>query len=166
MIILISGVAAIPNSYGSMMAVRDFAEHPTLALVGSALLASSGSLIVGLALIFFPRAVLSHVIKPTEGVSTNALTYNDLQALALTVLGFYFITSGLFDAIYWWARTRLYLEAIGGGLKADWVREEMTGYISAAITIAGGLMVLLGARGISIVLSLLTRRDVTGRGDR
>jgi hypothetical protein len=154
--ILVSGVAGMPNTFVNLYSVHTReALHPSMVLLAmQTLFALSGPLIIGLVLIFFPSVVANRVIKTDVVGSEGSVGYRELQALAFSVLGVYFISIGVFDAVYWVARLRLYYRVIEDAAAAfprppAIAPDEFGGLVSSALYLMGGLILLFGATGIS-----------------
>jgi hypothetical protein len=109
-IILLSSVLAMPNIVVSLSTTINQGDSLELAIVMSALAVLLPALI-GLFLLWFPSAVTNRLISGAESETTFAIDYIKLQQLAFCVLGLYFISRALFDAVYLFARLKLYIQS-------------------------------------------------------
>jgi hypothetical protein len=154
--ILVCAIAGIPNTSVNlyMFGTRNELTPPLLVTLAPALFSVSGSVIIGLLLIYFPSTVVNRVVARDPAVTEGSIAYRDLQSLAFSVLGLYFICVGLFDLMYWAARGRLYYLAIDEAAAAfprlpSLAPDEFGGLVSATLQVVGGVALFFGARGLS-----------------
>src|SRR5215813_8136601 len=103
-IIIVHAVTSAPNTFVVLQFRADF--NPDSAGVAWLLtiVASGFPILVGLLLAYFPATIANKIVTPgTERVDTLTL-----QQLAFSVLGLYFISLAVFDAVYWLAKLRIY----------------------------------------------------------
>ena len=165
--ILVSGIAGLPNTFVNLyvFAARDALSPSVLPVLLQTLIAVSGALIIGLLLVFFPSIVANRVVNAEAVEKEGSVGYRELQALGFSVLGLYFVAIGFFDGVYWFARGRIYYEAISEAAAAfprppALAPDEFGGLVSSALHVLGGFCLLFGARGISRLV-----QKVRGAGD-
>ncbi|NJN05490.1 MAG: hypothetical protein HC814_02580 [Rhodobacteraceae bacterium] len=165
--ILVSGVAAIPDTLVNLLVL---AERYTVApllwqVVVQTIVAASPSMLIGLLLIFFPSAVANRIVNGEAVGPDGSVGYGQLQTLAFSVLGLYFIAVGLFEGVYWLARTRIYYVMVQEAAETfprvpAIAPEEFSGLVMAVTYLVGGFALLFGARGISRLV-----QKIRGVGD-
>lgn len=113
--------------------------------------------VIGVMLIYFPSIVTNRIISAKDEVESIA-KFEDLRPLAFSCMGLYFISSSLFDGIYWLAKLNIYYSAVA---KEQWIGsppaimpDDFAGIASTVFQLLIGLILLLGSKGIN---NLVTR---------
>jgi hypothetical protein len=164
-LIVVHGIAGIPDTFIDLylFASREIPESALRSALLASLLAGALPLFLGLMLIYFPSVVANRVV-PTDAIGREgSLAYQDLQALAFSVLGVYFIAMSLYDAVYWVAKARVYymiMENAAGTFPNPpaLLPDDFGGFVYAGVRFLGGVILLLGGRGLSGLLQRLRGR--------
>jgi hypothetical protein len=169
-LILVSGIAQIPNTFVNLYvyAGRDALSPAIFPIIFATITAASGPLIIGVLIIYFPSLVVNRVLNVDSLGPEGSVQYRDLQALAFSVLGLYFFSSGIFDAAYWIGKGRIYFHlveaaALGFPRPPAMGPDEVGGLFAAGLQILAGLGLFFGGRGL---VRLLQRARGTGDADR
>jgi hypothetical protein len=164
MCILTSGVAAIPQTFVSLLiySAQDAAAPPLLSVLAQTIAAASAALLIGCALIIFPSTVANRLVLIQSTSEEGSAQYGPLQKLAFSVLGLYFVAVGLFDIIYWYARARLYYSVVANAATAfpnapAMTPDDFSGFVSAVAYLIGGIVILVGAHRFSGLVRSTTR---------
>ena len=115
------------------------------------------SAIVGLALLYFPSKI-TYVIIGKHSVEPN-YSIAEFQSVAFSTLGLYFISAGLYDAIYWVAKVRLYYFVVEQNssyyLAPAMLPTEFAGIVATILQIIIGIGLLFGSKGLSALIAKL-----------
>jgi hypothetical protein len=147
-IIIVSSITAAPQTFIALLYRRgvDAAGNIDMWLV--AVVASAFPLIVGFALIYFPGTVTNRVVSAgAEPVDSLAL-----QQVAFSVLGLYFVTVAAYDAVYWWAKLRIYFaiyNELNFGRPDRLTQEDFAGLAATSAQFVAGVTLLFGGRGLA-----------------
>jgi hypothetical protein len=71
-----------------------------------------------------------------------------LQQVAFSVLGLYFVTVAAYDAVYWWAKLRIYFAVyneLNFGRPDSLRNEDFAGLASTGAQFIAGVVLLFGA---------------------
>ncbi|MFA6901487.1 MAG: hypothetical protein WC236_00220 [Gallionellaceae bacterium] len=157
-IILLSSILEMPRTVVSLSTTIDQGDSLESAIVMSALAVLLPSLI-GLFLLWFPDTVTNRLLSRPESEAAVAVDYKKLQQLAFCALGLYFISSALYDALYWFAKVKMYYSVFAVELtymKAPTLLpDDFAGIVSTALQFVIGIVLLLGGNGISTFVSKL-----------
>jgi hypothetical protein len=158
---LVVAVGSIPAS------ILPFFEPAYLQKAGLAVaLASAFSMfgvpfILGLLLIYFPKTVVTRVLR-IEGIEPqDGGEARFLERVAVSALGLWFAVQAVIDQVYhlskWHLYRRMMVDSYSGAAGPSIGPQEYAGIIAATIQLALGLWLLLGARGLVNALERLRR---------
>jgi hypothetical protein len=121
---------------------------PIVLTLGAVLL----DIALALALIVFPRVLADRIVGPELPAAGSPVEFEKLQNIALMTVGFYFLAEGLIGIV--WAFSALFLDRLAvygenSGLASIFTANSRTGLLRAAIRIVAGVLIILGARGLS-----------------
>jgi hypothetical protein len=150
---LVVAITAIPNAIGPFFNPQYVANAGLWAMTGVALFSVALPFAIGLLLIYFPRTVATQAlriegIEPAGGIQTTSL-----EKIAVSTLGLWLTIQALLDTAYTFSKWKLYSriilnqfpDASGPAIGPA----EFSGLITAALQLALGLWLLLGARGLA-----------------
>jgi hypothetical protein len=110
--------------------------------------ASAFPILVGLLLIYFPATVANRIV-PGDGETADT---RRLEQIAFSILGLYFVSMAAFDAVYWYAKLRLYSVIFPFGLndRGPWLASnDFAGIASTCAQFVVGILLLIGGRGLA-----------------
>jgi len=146
-IIVVSAVTAMPRTFINLH-VRNPLESPDVAALLLTMAASGLPILVGLLLIYFPATVANKIVS-AGGESADTVI---LQQLAFSVLGLYFASLAVFDAVYWLAKLRIYFalyNELNYGRPFPLSPEDFAGIATTCAQFVAGLLLLFGGRGLA-----------------
>jgi hypothetical protein len=146
-IIVVSEVTVMPRTFINLHA-RNPLESPDVAALLLTIVASGLPILIGLLLIYFPAAVANKIVS-AGGESVDRL---NLQQLAFSVLGLYFVSLAVFDAVYWLAKLRIYFvvyNELNFGQPFRLTPEDFAGIAATCAQFVAGLLLLFGGRGLA-----------------
>lgn len=157
-VILISTVLAIPRTITSLSTTGS----PETSLVSSlamSVLASLLPLVIAFGLIWFPSTISNRLVDGEDQIAQPSQQLLILQQLGFSVLGIYFVSSALFDAVFWFARHRLYYAIVLENQEflkpPPLLPDDFAGMTSTGIQFVVGLLLVLGGKGIANVIGKL-----------
>jgi len=161
-VILVSAVAGIPSTFFSLLTYKgtDFSigELVFFSVAGAAV-----PVLLGLLLIVMPGTIASPLSSEPQEPPSDARLVNQLQTVAFSVLGLYFIAQSLSSAVYYFSRLKLYFDVIGPSDAVPnmpiMLPDDFGGIAFVVIQFIVGIGLFLGARGLSGVLSRLRGHD-------
>lgn len=159
MLILVQLVLAVPPTIAGLLHFGDEQSAATDVFVLTAL-ALVLPLLLGSMLLYFPSVVTNHLIRTgADSDAGPAPTPDLLRTTAFSAIGLYFVCSALFDAVYWAAKLKIYYTLIDEqrwyGPPPALIPDDFAGIASTTIQFVVGLVLLLGASGISHVIGRL-----------
>jgi hypothetical protein len=114
--------------------------------------------LVGLLLVYFPSAIATRVLK-VQGADVNVDDIKALQCVAFSTLGLWLTLYAVVEAVYYWAKARLYLQYIAEmrwqGTLPPMQPDDFGGLVSCAVQLVFGIWLLVGNRGLVNVLARL-----------
>jgi hypothetical protein len=116
--------------------------------------ASTFPILVGLLLIYFPATVSNRIVSGDGQIADT----QRLEQIAFSILGLYFVSMAAFDAVYWYAKLRLYAVIFPFGLndRGPWLaNNDFAGIASTCAQFVVGILLLLSGRGLANLLHRL-----------
>jgi len=159
---LVVAMNAIPS------AIDPFFNSEYVAKVGLGTLLTSGlfsigiPLLIGFALIYFPGAMTTGVLRIQPPAAPESNDVSLLERVAFAALGLWFSVQAVLDGVHTFSRSYLYRRFIEDqrypGVSGPAISPpEFAGLITAVLELAIGLWLLLGNRGLANVLARLRR---------
>ncbi|MBD9393270.1 hypothetical protein [Acidovorax sp. ACV01] len=154
-VVVVATLTSVPKSIVTLVvaAGQDADVSPLM----TAVVASLVPLLIGLALIWLPGTVANWLVDDTVTDKSESDTAANLQAIALSVLGFYFVASALFDAVFWVARIRLYAAVIASNEAfagmPPLMPDDFGSMVATGAQAVVGVLLLLGSKGAGRLLS-------------
>jgi hypothetical protein len=146
-IILVAAVIAAPRNFLDLY-LRDAGGGVNTETWLLTTVASTFPILVGLLLIYFPATVGNRIVS---GDGETADTQR-LEQTAFSILGLYFVSMAAFDAVYWYAKLRLYsvILPVGWNDRGPWLaNNDFAGIASTCAQFVVGILLLLGGRGLA-----------------
>ena len=160
-VVIVATLTSVPKSIVTLAvaAGQDASVSPLL----TAMIASLVPLLIGIALIWLPGTVANRLVDDTPASGDQGNTAASLQAIALSAIGFYFVASALFDAVFWVARIKLYAAVIESNQAFEGVPpvmpDDFAGMVATGVQALVGIVVLLCSKGVGRLLSKARGRD-------
>lgn len=160
-VVIVATLTSVPKSVVALVvaAGQDADVSPLM----TALLASFVPVLIGIALVWLPGSVANRLVDNTPTGSDSSEAVAHLHAIALSVLGFYFVATAIFDAAFWLARIKLYAAVIDGSEVFAGVPKVMpddfAGMVATGLQALVGLVLVLGSKGAARLLSKARGRD-------
>lgn len=153
-VVIVATLTTVPKSIVALVvaAGQDANASPLL----TAMIASLVPLLIGIALVWLPGTVANRLVDDTPTRNSQGDTSAGLQAVALSIVGFYFLASSLFDAVFWVARIKLYSavietsEAFAGAPAI--MPDDFAGMVATVVQALAGILLLLGSKSIGRML--------------
>ena len=145
-IIMVWAITAAPHTFVLLhlsAGVNTDSAPWLLTIVASAL-----PILVGLLLVYFPGTIANKIVAP----GTESIDILNLQQLAFSVLGLYFISLAVFDAVYWLAKLRIYFAVyseLNYGRPDRLLPNDFAGIASTCVQFVSGLVLLFGGRRLA-----------------
>ena len=146
-IIIVTATTAMPHTFISLHG-RNPAESPDVAALVLTIVASGFPILIGLLLIYFPATIANKIVA-AGGESVDMLI---LQQVAFSVLGLYFVSLAVFDAIYWLAKLRIYFAVYSELTYALPFRlnpQDFAGIAATCAQFVAGIVLMFGGRGLA-----------------
>lgn len=151
-IIVVSSVLSVPPTVIGLATNDSSSGNLTSAVLMSGL-AALLPLLVGLVLLWFPGTVTHRIVGVRHEEASAVADGEKLRQLAFSVLGLYFVSSALFDAVYWYARLKLYHSTVAAEfaymMPPVVLQDDFAGMLSTGSQLIVGLLLLFGSKGIS-----------------
>ncbi|MDR3415055.1 MAG: hypothetical protein P4L83_02620 [Nevskia sp.] len=165
LLILVHTVLAVPGRIVDLYVVTASTPHPQLEIWTVSVLSAVFPAIAGLALLYFPSAITNAVVGKSE--QPPSFSVDQLQGLAFSTLGLYFVSKAAYDAVYWYAKLRLYDLAVKHLSYADapaMLPREFAGMVSTGAQFFIGMFLLLGGGSLAALIVKLRRYGRMGSG--
>ncbi len=121
-------------------------------------IAATFPIVIGLLLIYFPARVANRVVAG-DGDTADAqhLDAQHLEQIAFSILGLYFVAMAMSDAVYWYAKLRLYpVFFLESGLSSRPLDRDFAGVVQTGVQFVIGMLLLLGGgRGLAALFRRL-----------
>ena len=151
---LTSSVASTPQIFIGLLYRRGVEATDNMEIWLLSVVASAFPFLVGLVLIYFPATIANRMVSAGTATIDTLL----LQQVAFSVLGLYFVTVAAYDAVYWWAKLRIYFAVyneLNDG-RPDRLRpEDFAGIASTCTQLIAGVILLFGGRGLANLIHRL-----------
>lgn len=153
-VVLVATLTAVPKSIVTLVVAAG--QEANASPLITAIIASLVPLMIGMALVWLPGTVANRLVDSTSTGNSQVDAAASLQAVALSVIGFYFFASSLFDAVFWVARIKLYSavmessEAFAGAPAV--MPDDFAGMVATGVQALAGVLLLLGSKGVGRVL--------------
>jgi hypothetical protein len=147
-IIIVSSVTSTPRTFIALLYRRGVEATDNVEIWLVAVIASAFPFLVGLLLIYFPTTVANKMVSAGTATIDTLL----LQQVAFSVLGLYFVTVAAYDAVYWWAKLRLYFaiyNELNFGRPDRLTNLDFAGLVATGAQFIAGVILLLGRRGLA-----------------
>jgi hypothetical protein len=147
-IIVVSSVTSTPRTFIGLIYLRGVEATGNMEIWLLAVVASAFPVLAGLLLIYFPATVANRMVSAGTGTIDTLL----LQQVAFSVLGLYFVTVAAYDAVYWWAKLRIYFAVyneLNFGRPDSLRNEDFAGLVSTGAQFIAGVILLFGGRGLA-----------------
>ncbi|HEU5178090.1 MAG TPA: hypothetical protein VFU24_11620 [Burkholderiales bacterium] len=159
LLLVVTTVANAAKSFAPLF----YAGNPDKVGIGLLLLAGFVTVVIpillGIVLIYFPRAMTTRVLRVEGLESGDASNTAALQRVAFAVTGMWLAAYAVIDSVYTYARVRLYyrfLEEMPSYARPPSISaDDFAALVSSALQLVIGLWLLIGNRGIVNALSRL-----------
>mgnify|MGYP001201330790 CR=1 FL=1 len=159
LLVIVSSVTNAARSFGPFFHPDTFQKVGIGLLLLSTFISVVIPILLGLALVYFPSAITTRVLK-IEGLEAgNENDTKPLQRVAFATIGLWLTAYALIDTVYLYAKARLYfriLEDMPTYSKPPPVSPDDFGaFVSSGLQLIIGLWLLIGSRGVVNVLARL-----------
>jgi len=156
---LVVAMNAIPGAIGPFFNPEYIAKAGFGMLVAAGLFSVGIPLLLGIALIYFPGAVTTGVLRIQPPAAPESNDTHLLERVAIAALGLWFAVQGVLDGVHAFSRWHLYRrfveEQYPGATGPAIGTQEFAGLITAVLQLVVGLWLLLGSRGLANALARL-----------
>ena len=153
-VVIVATLTAVPKSIVTLVVAAG--QETNASPLITAIIASLVPLMIGMALVWLPGTVANRLVDSTPTGNSQVDAAASLQAVALSIIGFYFFASSLFDAVFWVARIKLYSAVMGSseafaGAPAV-MPDDFAGMVATGVQALAGVLLLLGSKGVGRLL--------------
>src|SRR5438128_1609531 len=159
LLVIVSAITNAARSFGPFFDPATVQKVGLGLLLFSTLMSVGIPILLGLVLVYFPGAITTRVLR-IEGLDAGGENNTKpLQRVAFATIGLWLTTYALIDAVYFYAKARLYfriLEEMPAYSKPPLISpDDFGGLVASGLQLIIGLWLLLGNRGIVNALARL-----------
>jgi hypothetical protein len=149
-VIVVSAFMSLPDMLARIL--NGDTHHRGLELLGVTLAPVSLSLLAGLAMFWWAGPLVDRtIVRSASPISSEGLDLRAFEEIALTVLGFYIVTAGVAEAVYYWAKWGFYDDVVSaqGTSPIPIPRVEFAGLLAGLARLLIGILLIAGSRGFT-----------------